>query len=467
MAHVQLQSIIPMSAPLQAIVQDNTLARVFHDALFPELLYRMEAAPDRWNAQIGDREIITRSGLFGVDTQPIIAGADPLPENEAFEQWEVLAGQHTKSTDVNMAVSRTTLANLFLRKAKNLGLNAGQTLNRLARNSLFASYVGGHTVAETSGAPTTTVEVASINGFTQNLLSGQLQPVSAANPKPFLINGVLQAVFVIAAAAIDPIFPFGRGTLTISGAGATFATGDSVTAADAATIVRSGGGASVDALATTDILTLADIRRAVATMRRNRIPAHTDGYYHCHLDPLTESQLFADNEFQRLNESNYGDAPYQMFAVGKLMGCVFYTNSESPSELNTGLQQISRPVSAATARLGQEIHAEVINDAGVRVLRTIITGGGALYEKYIDESEYLSEAGIQGKIGGFSIVNNGIQISTERIRYIARAPQDRLQQQVSQTWSWSGDFGVPSDFLGGLTGSRFKRAVIIESGQNV
>ena len=81
--------------------------------------------------------------------------------------------------------------------------------------------------------------------------------------------------------------------------------------------------------------------------------------------------------------------------------------------------------------------------------------------------EYLSEAGIQGKIGGFSVVNNGIQISTERIRYIARAPQDRLQQQVSQTWSWSGDFGVPSDFLGGITGSRFKRGVVIESGQNV
>ncbi len=71
------------------------------------------------------------------------------------------------------------------------------------------------------------------------------------------------------------------------------------------------------------------------------------------------------------------------------------------------------------------------------------------------------------KIGGFSVVNNGIQIPTERLRLIIRAPQDRLQQQVSQSWSWTGDFGVPSDFFGGLGGSRFKRAVVIESGSTL
>lgn len=467
MSQVALGTILPQLAFLDAIVQDNTLARIFHDALFPELLYRMEAVADRWDANIGERQIQTRSGLFGVDTDPVDAGADPLPENEAFEQWDVTAQQHGKSTDVNMSVSRTTLASLFLRKAKNLGLNAGQTLNRIARNRLFSAYVGGHTIAETAGSPITTVEVASITGFQQQLLDGELQPVSSANPKPFLINGVLDSENVIAAAPLDSAFPNGRGTLTISGSGAIFAAGDSVTAADAATVIRSGGGSSVDALAATDLLTLANIRQAVATLRRNRVPTHADGYYHCHLDPLTESQLFTDTEFRQLNESNYGDAPYQMFAVGKLLGCIFYTNSESPSDLNTGNLQVSRPVDEADARLGKEINAEVINAAGVRVLRTIITGGGAIYEKYVDESEYLSEGGVQGKIGGFSVINNGIQIPIERIRYIIRAPQDRYQQQVSQTWSWTGDFGVPSDFLGGLTGARFKRGVVIESGQNV
>ncbi len=76
----------------------------------------------------------------------------------------------------------------------------------------------------------------------------------------------------------------------------------------------------------------------------------------------------------------------------------------------------------------------------------------------------MTEAGYVGKVGEFSIVNNGIQINTERIRYIIRAPQDRLQQQVSQSWSWSGDWGIPTDLLGGQTDSRFKRAIVIESG---
>jgi hypothetical protein len=466
MAQVALGSIIPQLAFLDALVQDNTLARIFHDALYPELLYRMEAVPDKWAANLGQREIQTRSGLFGVDTDPVDAGADPLPENEAFEQWEVTAAQHGKSTDVNMSVSRTTLNSLFLRKAKNLGLNAGQTLNRLARNRLFCAYVGGHTIAETAASPDDFFEVASITGFQQQLLDGQLNPVSAANGKPFLINGVLSAETVIAVAPLDAAFPNGRGLVTTSG-DVTVVAGDTIQAADAATVIRAGGGTSVDALATTDLLTLADVRRAVATLRRNRVPPHSDGYFHVHLDPLTESQLFADPEFRQLNESNYGDAPYQMFAVGKLLGCVFYTNSESPSDLNTGPLQVSRPVDEASARLGREIGAEVINAADVRILRTIVTGGGALYEKYVDESEYLSEAGYQGKIGGFGVVNNGIAIPIERIRYIVRAPQDRYQQQVSQTWSWTGDFGVPSDFLGGLTGARFKRGVVIESGQNV
>lgn len=467
MAQSDVSIIPPSLAQIATIIQDNTLARVFHDALYPELLYRAEAASEKWDAQIGERQIITRSGLFGVDTKPITPGVDPLPENEAFEQWDVLAAQYGKSSDVNMAVSRTTLASLFLRKTKNLGLNAGQTLNRIARNRLFCSYLGGHTVADTGGAPTTSFRVGSINGFTHHLQNGQLQPVSASNTKAFYVNGVLQAEFIVAATPDSASEPYGPGTLTISGSGVTVVADDSIVAIDAAAIVRSGGGSSVDSIASTDIITLADVRAAVAHLRRNRVPAHPDGYYHVHLDPLTESQLFADSEFKQLNESNYQDAPYQMFAVGKLLGCIFYTNSESPSDLNTGTLIASRPGGATAARLGSEISAEVINEGGVRVLRTIITGGGALYEKYIDENEYLSDAGVQGKVGSFSVVNNGVQISTERIRYIARAPQDRLQQQVSQSWSWSGDFGVPSDFLGGLTGARYKRAVVIESGQNV
>lgn len=457
-----LGTILPGLGFLNAIVQDNTLQRVFHDALFPELLFRMEAFPERWEANLGERMIFTRASLLTPETVALEPGVDPSPENEDFEQWEVVAAQYGKSTDVNMAASRTSLNSLFLRKTKTLGLNAGQSINRIARNRLFGSYLGGRTVAENAASPGTSLTVASILGFTQQLnADGQIAPVSATNVKPIVVGTT--AANVVAAAASDPNVPLGPGVLTLE-ANTTWAANAAVIADDAAFVTYSGGGNTVDALATTDILTLADIRRVVARLRRNRVPTHEDGTYHCHLDPVAEDQLFGDNEVQRLNEGNYGDAPYQQFAIGKLSGCTFYTNSEAPSNANTGTQVVSRPTAAAAARLGREIYAEVVNATGVNMVHTIITGGGAIYEKYIDETEYLSEGGVQGKVGGFAVMNNGITIPTERIRYIVRAPQDRLQQQVSQSWSWSGDFGVPSDFLGGQDASRFKRAGIIVSG---
>jgi len=84
-----------------------------------------------------------------------------------------------------------------------------------------------------------------------------------------------------------------------------------------------------------------------------------------------------------------------------------------------------------------------------------------VYEKYIDESQFLTDAGVTGKIGEFSVMNGGVAVMSERIRYILRAPLDRLQQIVSQSWSWSGDFPVPSDGLVGNS-ARFKRAAVIE-----
>ena len=96
----------------------------------------------------------------------------------------------------------------------------------------------------------------------------------------------------------------------------------------------------------------------------------------------------------------------------------------------------------------------------VGVGRTIITGMASMYECYIPESDYITEAGVTGKIGNFAVTNNGVTVQTERIRYTMRAPLDRLQQVVGHAWSWSGDFAIPSDFS--TLGARFGRAIVIE-----
>ena len=60
------------------------------------------------------------------------------------------------------------------------------------------------------------------------------------------------------------------------------------------------------------------------------------------------------------------------------------------------------------------------------------------------------------------VVNGGVQVMSERVRLILRSPQDRLQQVVSSSWSWSGDFPIPTDALANGDPSAYKRAVVIE-----
>ncbi len=456
-----LGQLLPNLAYLDAVVQDNTLVREFHDALFPQLLFRDEATPEKWAANIGDTQVFTRASLLPPQVTPITPGEDPTPTSPSFEQWRVKAAQYTDTIDTTMPASRTALAPLFARNAKSLGLQAGESMNRVCRNKLFRAYTGGNSVTVGTGAAATSVVVNSINGFTHVVVNGQEVPVSPTFPLNVTIAGV-GTVQVIGASPLDANCPLGAGTLTLA-APATWADAAAVVSGTAPLVIRSGGAATIDGLTALNGLTLADIRPAVATMRRNRVPTHADGYYHVHLDPIAEAQLFGDNEFQRINQGVPDNVRHREMAVGFLMGCVFYSNSESPNVYNSGALYESRPGAEASC----EYYADVRNAAGVAVTRTIITGGGSIMEKYIDENtEYMTEAGYTGKVGKFSVVNNGLVVNIDRVRYIIRAPLDRLQQQVAQTWSWSGDWGIPTDLLGGQTGSRYKRAIVIESGTN-
>lgn len=453
---------------LGPIVQDNTLAREFRDALYPQILYRSDATPEKWEINVGDVQVFTRASLLAPVTRPLTPGEDPGPKQPSFEQWEVKAAQYGDAIDTHMPSSRTAASSLFMRNAKTLGLQAGQSINRVCRNKLFFAYLGGDTVAADAGAATADLPVAAISGFTHVTVNGQRIPVSAQHPKAIRIGGVAGTVNVVSAAPIDAANPFGPGILTLE-APATWAADARVVATDAPEVMRAGGATTVDDLtATTHPIRLQEIRMALAKMARNRVPKHPDGFYHCHLDPMAAAQLLADNEMQRLWQSQGipQDSPYSEFVIGAALGCLFISNNESPNAYTSGdlLQSRAFAGGAAQALYSPEYYAEVRNANGVAVVRTIITGGGSIMEKYIDEAEYSSDAGYTGKVGAFNIANNGMQVPVDRVRYILRSPLDRLQQMVSQAWSFSGDWGVPSDQLGGQTAARFKRSIVIESG---
>lgn len=453
---------VNLQPSVQSAIQDRTLQRVFRDALFPRLLYRMESVPELWPANLGANQTFTRAGLIRPSTRPLKANTDPTPKGYDIEQWEATAQQWGDTIDTHMPTSYTTLASQYLRNMHQLGMQAGQSLNRIVRDKLFNAYTAGNTVA-TASAASTTIKVAHLNGFTKQFVNGRLAAVSASNPLQITTGPSSAPTNTAQVIGFTPDFTgdeIHSGTLTLSAAlGTAIAARDPVLAINRTGITYVGGGDSVDAITSARQLNLAGIRSAVAGLRFNNVPPHEDGTYHAHLDPIAESQIFGDNEFQRLNQSLPDYIHYRKMAVASLLGCTFYRNSEAPTTatiddspdtgFTTGFEAISAPVVGAA----------------VKQHRTIVTGAGAVEEKYLDESRYISDAGVQGKIGEFAVVNGGIQIMTERIRLILRSPQDRLQQMTSSTWSFSGDFPVPSDALAKGSVAVFKRAAVVLSGE--
>lgn len=446
------------------LVQEGLLERAFHDGLFPALQYRAEALVEEWPANTGTELFMSRPGLLAPVTRPIAPGVDPVPQSLSFEQWSASLQKFSGTIDTHMPTSAVASSNLFLRNIHQLGLQAGQSLNRIPRNALFKSYLSGQTnLIAAALAGDTTIRVAAINGFTDVVIpSGTVRPapVSSATPLPITIAGVTGTRNVIGAIPDNPDDPYGPGTLQLSAAvgGAGAALRAAVISSAAPLVIRSGGGTSVDAIGAADVFTLQDAINAVNKLRRNNVPPHEDGYYHAHISPDSNSQVFTDPAFQRLNTALPDHRIYQEGFIGTIAGIMFFMNTESPDERNTG----NLTPTGVSSIYAEDIGAEVVNATGVKIGRILITGRGALYEKWLPGQNFVSEAGLTGKMGEFEIVNAGLTVSTERIDLILRAPLNRLQDKVAATWQISTSFPVPTDVTSGTGPERYKRAVVIE-----
>jgi hypothetical protein len=457
--------ILAVPPALDALNQKGLLERAFHDGLFPNLAYRAEAMPEEWPANSGRQLFFTRPGLLPVTTQALVPGSEPQPQAIPFEQWVATLAQYANTIDTHMPTSVTSNANLFLRNIHQLGLQAGQSINRIARNALFQSYLSGQTVAIAAILATdTSIRVAALNGFTDVVIPNATvapQPVSSAFPLPIRIGTGAAAISatVTGFQPDDPTDPIGPGTLfLLAPVGVALPVRTTVRSTFAPRVVRSGPGDSVDAIGPGDTTVLQQAINGVAFLRRASVQPHDDGFYHAHISPLANAQVFADPVFQRLNQSLPEHVIYKEGFIGTLSGVMFFMNNESPEPFNSGTLK-------PTANGGQyasELGAEIVNGQNVTIGRTLITGRGSIYEKYLDESQYVTEAGTTGKIGEFDVTNNGINILTERIRLVLRAPINRLQDVVSATWSITTSFPIPSDITAPSGPERFKRAVILE-----
>lgn len=435
MAQSSFFSVLPAS--LQEIVQNGLLTGVFEDALTPTFLYDNVAELKPWGGAMGAQAILTRAGLMPVSDAPI-TGTDAPLSNYGVEQYSLFMNQYGNSIDTNMAVSAMAFASKFVEDNKTLGINAAQTLNQLARDTLYAAYGEGTTWVTTSSSASTSLVVADATGFqfvaqlqsaatgnTEGLNSGQsaiLVPVSGANPLSITVNGVANTVTGVNT---------GTNTLTL-GSAISATVGWAVVSTQAPVQYRPNARASAFNLTTGDVATMSLFENAVTRLRAQNVPT-IGGAYTAHIAPETLPELFADTQFQNAYRGLAESPVYRDLALGRFGGIDWVINEQTPVE-TVGSQTVFRP---------------------------IVCGDGCLIKGPFEEMGSL-----------ISRINAGATVHIEEINGVVRvlrAPLDRLGQVLSSTWSWIGGYAVGTDFLmdRGIpqtTGASaaFKRAVVIE-----
>lgn len=463
-------STIIQAPEIRALVQENILERAFHDALFPRILFRGEATPQLWPANVGDTMVFTGVGLIKPKMRPLAPGTDPAVSTYQEEQWTAMLNQYADTIDTHMPTSIVAIANLFLRNAHQLGMSAAQSMNRIPRNRMYNAALSGWTVADGGPQSGTALRVKRLNGFTRarrpDLALGspvRFDTVSTNNKLAITVydNGAAASFNVIGFSPDTAGDEIGPGTLTLESAMTSVAARAYVYSADATNVVRVGGGYKVDDIGSGDKFKLEDIRTAVARFWQMNVPEQPDGRFHCHLDPTSQAQIFNDDQFGRLLTALPDYYMYKQFSVGELLNCVFFRNSECPvpETVEGGL--------AATYSQDDPFAGELFNlgaPGGVKVHRPMFVGQGLLYEYYQDLGQLITEAGITGRVAEPKITNNSIEVFAERIQLILRAPLNRLQDLVSTSWKFIGDWPVRTDATTG-DAARYKRVVCVEHGE--
>ena len=467
-------SVITQDPTIRALVQDGMLERAFHDALFPALLYRADVEPILEAANVGDTRVFTGKGLLAPQVGPLIPGQDPTPATIQYEQWAATMQQWANSMDTYMPNAIVDIANLFLENAATLGLNAGQTMNRVVRDNMFNAALAGNTVADQVGAGgvsgVTTLHVARINGFTlarrPDLPNGSavaFAPVSANNPLQVTVydaNGNAQATTVTGVVPDTAGDAYGPGTLQL-GSAVNAGVRSAVVAGTATQIIRVSGGNSIDTLTQSSTFMLQHIRSALARFRQMNVRPQASGRFHCHLDPTSEAEIFNDAEWNRLQTSLPDGWQYADFTIGSILGTVFIRNTEAPvGNANTVVGGATNAYSTSDP-FGGELWTGGSAATGLPVHRPLFTGMGFIKEYYLDMSGLVTEGGVTGKIGEPKVSADGIEVNTERTRLIIRAPLDRLQQLVSTSWQFMGAYAIRTDVLTG-DGAAIKRGLAVE-----
>lgn len=432
-------------ASLQAAIQQGFLEREFREGLNSALAYRRVADRELIAINVGETITKTRAGLKAPITVPLLASGNTnldnglTPTPSTIEQYTLGMNLYADSIDLNVVTSQVGIANQFLLNSRINGTQARQSLDRIARNALFAAYLGGQTVVRTTlGSANVAISVDNVAGFLTVLVNGVMVPVSTTNTVPGVVVG--SDLYTLVGAAADAVnvsvTPGGiSGVLTFS---ATVTTADGtalnqVLHPNAPALHRPSSVLTARALTSANLLTLSVIEDSVAQLRNN---TGYDGLIDCYLDNVSVRQLFADPDFKQIYQGQYGAKPSDTWRKGQvfeLFGVTFTPTTEALVQAN----------------------------GSVNIRRPILCIPGALVEgDFAGMTDKAKDMG--GGNADVSMIDDVVQI--------VRGPLDRLQQIIAQSWFWIGGFVAPTDVTANsaiipTAGAQYlKRAVPIEHG---
>jgi hypothetical protein len=194
-------SIESLPPPLQPLIQEHYLDHYFEDSLHSKLGFRAIADREPIAVGIGETVTKTRAGLLVPTTMPLDPGTNLALDNGvtaeawAIEQYTLAINTYGATIDLNRETSQVAIGDLFLTNASKLGLHALQSLDRLARNALFAAYLGGNSFV-TIGLSTaaTTLQVDSVVGFETVPVNGTMTTVSNVNPMTVTVGATVYTI---------------------------------------------------------------------------------------------------------------------------------------------------------------------------------------------------------------------------------------------------------------------------------